>query len=316
MKNTAQYLGIFLIVFLIAGCKKIEKENKYFEMYELHLETQTPHQVNIIFQVLDKDEKGYPGLTSERFRVSENGESVGLEGSQIVAPFGTIPTQVKTVLLLDISGSVSSVFSQLKEAAIEFVNKKGANQQIAIYTFDSQVQLRQNFTDNASLLISAINSITVGSSSTNLYGAIKKAGEQETDIFSLNLIRVTNAVVFTDGKETTGSVSFEEALAASQNETIYTIGLNGPDLDENRLQTFGGNGKRYFKANNIEDLGQVFSDIQSDIDKLSKSVYWLYYQSPKRGNNTHSIKLEIIDNENTLSNGYITDYFSSATFTD
>ncbi|MEZ4935466.1 MAG: hypothetical protein R2788_25450 [Saprospiraceae bacterium] len=40
------------------------------------------------------------------------------------------------------------------------------------------------------------------------------------------------------------------------------------------------NKDRYFKADDVAGLEQMFVDIQSEIQALSNSIYFLYYQSP------------------------------------
>lgn len=311
-KMKRKILGICTFL-LVLGCGQ---NNTYYRLNSLDIQEETPHQVNIIFQVTDYDHKGVPGLTTENFVVYEDGAAIGLESQMEVAPFGTIPTEVRTVLMLDISGSVSSVFQQLKNAAIAFVNSMSNEQKVALLVFDSQVQQVVDFTNSKTTLINAINGLTVGSNSTNLHGAVLEGSFLLFDYYNISHIWVSNMILFTDGDETTGQVDYATAYAASQGKTVYTIGLDGPDLNEQALKSFAGNGARYYKASNIGALEGVFAQIQEDIEKLSQSVYYLYYQSPKRGPNDHSLRLEIVDNSNEDQDHFILEYFNSGIFVD
>ncbi len=57
-----------------------------------------------------------------------------------------------------------------------------------------------------------------------------------------------------------------------------------------------------------------FIEIQDDIVAYAKSFYYLYYMSPKRGGNIHSLRLLVKENSNNSSSGYIDGEFSSEGF--
>jgi uncharacterized protein YegL len=299
-----------------------QQSQNFYRLYNLesgqYLTTNQPHQVNMLFQVLDKDYKGVPGLTKDKFEILENSSPLSSEAKPVIDTFGAIPFEIKTVLLLDISSSVEGMVSQIKQAAIEMVNSKSPEQAIAVYTFDSKSKKIQDFSTSKNLLISAINSIPESGlvSSTNIYGSLIDVAGLYQDSYKLSKITQGSIILFTDGKETTESKTLTQAQYAVDNKKIFVLGLKSSDLDETNLKALSTDGTIVY-ANNISEVKEKFLEIQRDIIKLSKSVYWLYYQSPKRGSNTHTLKINVKDNTNTdYTNGSASGTYSSSNFTD
>lgn len=315
---------------VVSSCKKDttdepeKKPDNYYRIYNLekgfYLSTKKPHQVNMLFQVLDKNYKGVTGLYDKnKYIITENGSPLSVEAKPVIDTFGSIPFTIKTVLLLDISSSVEGMVADIKNAAIEMINNKSDKQEIAIYTFDSKSKVIQNFTTNKNLLINGIKSIPETNlvSSTNIYGTLIDVSNLYKDAYNLNQITQGSIVLFTDGNETTGSKTLSEAQYALGTKKVFVLGLKSQDLDEQNLKTLSSDGSIVY-ANNITEVKDKFLEIQNDIIRLSKSVYWLYYQSPKRGNNVHDLEIRIKDNTNSGIDGdaVASGSYTSADFTD
>src|SRR5690349_11786762 len=131
-RNLTTKLFSVLAIFALLGnfsCKKdpvkppVDNNNqnsKYYRIYNLeagqYLTTSQPHQVNMLFQVLDKNYKGAPGLwAKENYEIFENGSPLTSEAKPVIDTFGAIPFEIKTVLLLDVSSSVEGMVGQLKQ---------------------------------------------------------------------------------------------------------------------------------------------------------------------------------------------------------
>lgn len=294
-------------------------ENNYFRIDALtnggYLETNaSANQVNMLYQVRDEQGKGVDYLTDiNRYSLLDyNIEMIGdVEANVIIEPFGTIPTEVFSVMLLDISKSVEGLVPQIKEAAIEFINQSLDDQKIAIWTFDGNYPIKRiDFTTNKPQLIAALNSLpeTDLGTSTNLYEALIVGNQQlPNDIYSTSQIRQGNILVFTDGRETANPTesALQNALSAISDRTVFVAALNSPDLDAVTLKQIAGSSGNYFLASNINELKSKFSEIQQDIIKLSKSVYWMHYTSPRKGNTYWNIELKVKGNCND-------DYFDSS----
>jgi hypothetical protein len=322
------YLLLFAaMVIAMPSCEEEDTfcDDNYFKLYQLgdgsYLETDvSTDRVSMLFQVLDKNDKGVVGLdVISRYSLLDYEQEMvtNVEADVQIESFGTIPTQIYTAILLDISRSVEGFVPQIKQAASEFVNLSLDEQLIAIYTFDGDAPIRRiNFTANKTQLLSAINSIPESNlgSSTNLYEALAFAEfELPESVYTTSQITQGNLIVFTDGRETANPTSnaLQSVLAQLSDRTVFVAALNSPDLDTESLTQIAKTEGNYFLASNIDELKTKFSSIQNDIEKLSKSVYWLFYTSPRKGTNTWQIELKIKDNCNTESDVVLTGaYFS------
>ena len=199
------------------------------------------------------------------------------------------------------------------------VQKKLPEQEIAIYTFDSHTQQRQAFTANTTALLAAIDAIpeTGLVNSTNLYGAVIDVAGLWQDNYTIDGIVDGSLIIFTDGRHNASqSVTLNDALNALDNRRAYVAALNSPDLDEGALQALAKESDRYFKAEDVAGLEQMFLDIQTEIQALSNSIYFLYYQSPitDPAPYENDLKIEIRNNSNHGSDGRIVETFNSAGF--
>jgi hypothetical protein len=275
------------------------------------ISTEAPNYVNLLFQVLDLAGKGVTDLTTSDFEVFENGVPISPFESQLIISKReqTGSYLQRTVLMLDNSTSLDQDdLSEIKTAAINFVNNLTSNHEVAVYKFSQDPVLIVDFTDNKDLLIAAINSLSPGFPTTNLYGAIVTGASRWTDTFSLDGILKGSMIVFTDGKDTQGSSSLDEARAATQNKIVYTVGL-GVDVDPGILELLGTAG--FVSIADASELSQVFVDINDEIILTSDSFYWLCYSSPKRGNNNHRLQVRIAGNP---INSIIEEEFNSGSF--
>ncbi|TXI88285.1 MAG: VWA domain-containing protein [Crocinitomicaceae bacterium] len=290
-----------------------------------YLETDiSQDRVSMLFQVLDQNNKGVDNMTDiNRYSLIDYDQEMttNVEADVTISSFGTIPTQIYTAIVIDISKSVEGLVADIKAAASEFVNLSLPEQRIAVYTFDGDTPIRRiNYTTNKTQLLSAINSIpeTDLGTSTNLYEALNIAqNELPSDSYTTSLIRQGSILVFTDGKETanptTSALNNTDMLLEGRN--VFVAALKSQDLDEYTLKNkIASTTNNYFLANNINELKSKFIDIQSDIEKLSKSVYWLYYTSPRKGFNLWNIELSIKNNCNNSSNSIAVGTYNSNGF--
>jgi len=316
MKHSGIF-GLIALAFLltVVSCKK-DDSGPYYKIIPLSdLEVALPHQVNILYQVVDKAGIGVADLTSADFVIKENGQVVGLESQITVKQSEEVGIKVRTILLLDNSVSIDSVRADIKEAAITLINLKPDYQEIAIMVFSSTATLLQPLTADKQKLIDAINSIdkSTSTSSTNLYGALVAATKLPiwSEHFSMDSIRTASLICLSDGDDTQGSMPKQTALDSLKNKRVYMLGL-GQDLNITTMKQLGA----YYPAKDITKLEEVFKNIHNDIESTANSYYWLYYQSPKRGPNTHKLQLTIKGNSNSGSSSYIETEFSSADFID
>ncbi len=290
--------------------------------FELSVDPQA-REVRLLLQVKDDEGHGVAGLGEADFVVAENGRKVGLE-SNVTVSTSAIPFTIPTVLLLDMSSSVQGLVPQIKEAVTALVGSVTDNQEIAVYVFDSETQLIQDFTSDAATLADAVASIREEDlvPSTNLFGAIIDVADRWEDQVSMTEIVDGSLVVFTDGFHNADpSLNVQDAIesmrgADGELKKIYVAALNTEDLERGPLQRLTFRTMGFFEADIISELEQVFLDIQSEITNLSRSFYLLTYTSPITNPEANEELLEVAvhGNSNTEDEGRIRARYDSEGF--
>jgi len=208
---------------------------------------------------------------------------------------------------------------QIKAACIAMINQKLSNQEIAIYTFDANTILLQDFTANKDALITAINNIpeTDLVNSTNLYGAIQQMEDLWDDVYSIQGIEDGSLIVFTDGRHNaTPNIDLDDALRAIDGKKRFIAALSSADLDEAALKVLAASNDQYFKAADINGLKNMFLSIQEEIQKSSNSIYYMHYQSPITDPTPfeNTLRVEVRNNTNSRSDAFLEETFNSEGF--
>ena len=274
---------------------------------------QLPCYINVMFNALNQNGRGVTDLVVQEFELLENSQNISPTESRLqIAKADQLDYRMKTVLMLDNSSSIGqSNLPIIKEAAISFVRNKLPNQEIAIYTFSENYNLLQDYTADSTALISAINSFQLGFPSTNLYGSIIQGLSRFEDFYNLEEVEQGVLVVFTDGDDTQASSTLNEVLAARGNKKIVTVGL-GNEINPTVLAQIGN--FDYIEVTDIAQLNAAFIALQQDLISFANSFYWMNYQSPKRGDNNHTLRLTLLNNQNSGANSYIEETFNSNGF--
>lgn len=286
----------------------------YYRITKHDLTTEIPCFVNVMFSVTDTENKGIDYLTNNNFIVEEDNNPVSpTETFRYVRKLEEIDFSLKTALILDNSASVANDIEEIKAASISFVQQKIEQQAFAIYVFSSQPELIQDYTEDITILESAINSITTGFASTNLYGAVIEGVNSWDEVFNTDFVQRGFGIVFTDGDDTQGSYTLGEAITARGDKNLFMVGL-GSEVNVSALNQLSSSGE-YISINNVEELEDAFSEIQTDIIRFSNSFYLLNYMTPKRSGN-HDIKVTITPNNNLGIDSFIEGTFNANGFDD
>ncbi|MFN2516665.1 MAG: VWA domain-containing protein [Pyrinomonadaceae bacterium] len=148
--------------------------------------------VTLPVSVMDRDGRYVPNLRKEDFRLWED----GVEHN--VAFFSSVDKPFSVVLMLDTSGSTRFRLEDIQDAAITFVNKLRQDDLVMVVSFDDEVRVLSEFTNDRYRLRDAIRRTRTGDG-TKLYDAVDLVINQR-----LNRISGRKAVVlFTDGVDTT-----------------------------------------------------------------------------------------------------------------
>jgi VWFA-related protein len=209
--------------------------------------------VTLPVSVTDRDGRYVPNLRKEDFRLWEEGVE------QPVAFFSSVDKPFSVVLMLDTSGSTRFRLEEIQDAAITFVNQLRQDDRVMVVSFDDDIRILTEFTNDRRRLRDAILQTRPGDG-TKLYDAVDMVINQR-----LSTVDGRKAVVlFTDGVDTTSRhASYESNVqdAEELDALIYPVQYDTND-------SFGGGGggggwpsSRRWPNSNGDILGQILGDV-------------------------------------------------------
>jgi VWFA-related protein len=244
--------------------------------------------VNLFFNVKDKRGMLIPNLTKNDFEVYEDGKL------QAIKYFSSESNQPLTLgILIDTSPSQMHVLPLEQQACSEFLHSVLRQKDLAfLINFDADIDLDQDFTNNASQLARALNKLEIngGASgggmpglgggpvpnahprSTALYDAIFLAADEKLK----NEVGRKAMIVFTDGEDEGSRLRIKDAIEAAQKaDTIcYVIliadrgfyGGLGYSGDASMKKLADETGGRVIEVGNKQDkLHSAFDQIQNEL---------------------------------------------------
>ena len=272
--------------------------------------------VEVELPVTVKDKKGtVTGLTKEDFEVSEDGKR------QTILKFDApskLPLNI--AVLMDTSNSVKLKLPFEKDAAEDFVatvTTYRKKDQVLFATFDSDVELHQDFTDNQEPLIRAIRKVKANGY-TKLYDGVYRVIEEKmASPQTLGARRVM--VIISDGADTASERSLRDATQIAQRYNVTVFGIS--------TKNFSGIGAGAVENSDDKELrvlceqtgGQVFLPSQklelfgsfTKIEKDLRQEYVIYYQptNQEKSKKPREIKVKLTRRDGDLSykKGYVND---------
>jgi Ca-activated chloride channel family protein len=171
--------------------------------------------VTIPVSVMDRAGKYIPDLHKEDFRIFE--DSV----EQDVAYFAAVEKPFTVALLIDTSGSTRYRMDEMQDAAISFIDQLRADDRVMVVSFDDNVRVLCEPTNDHQFLRQAIRRANRGEG-TRLYDAVDLVINQR-----FNHIEGRKAIVlFTDGVDTTSRhASYQSTVrdAEEADALIYPV---------------------------------------------------------------------------------------------
>jgi Ca-activated chloride channel family protein len=225
--------------------------------------------VRVVATVKTKAGKLIGSLQKDDFEIYDNG------AKQDVAVFERQTGQPLSVaLLIDVSGSTAIDLKFEIESASKFMrallNEGNPQDAIALYTFDDQVSLEQNFTHNLAVLQEKVKKIH-GQAGTSLYDAIYLAARDGLESRDGRKAMV----IVSDGGNTTSAKDSHQALEAAQmaDAVVYPVVVMpvtnsaGRNTGGEHALTFiaqGTGGSPFFPMLGAQ-LDRAFNDIISEL---------------------------------------------------
>jgi VWFA-related protein len=178
--------------------------------------------VTVPVSVLDHDGRFVSGLKREDFTLWEDNEE------QAVAYFEPAEKPFTVALLLDTSASTHFHLDEIKEAAIAFAKQLRPQDRVLVVSFNSEVLLLTEATNNLGTIETVIEENANTGSSTRLYDAVDLTIKER-----LNQIKGRKAIVlFTDGVDTASMQATYQSTLGEVDELdalIYPIQYDTTD---------------------------------------------------------------------------------------
>jgi Ca-activated chloride channel family protein len=248
--------------------------------------------VNVLFTLTDRKGKLVTDLEKSDFHLFEDNRL------QTITNFSRETDLPLTIaLLIDTSTSIRDKFKFEQEAATDFLARtlRPKKDKALLISFDSAIELVQDYTDDPGLLRKAINQIRPGGG-TKLLDAIYLACQEKLKAEAGRKIMI----LISDGDDNLSLETTNSTLEMAQKSdvSIYTIstnssgffGISAPKSDKLLKRLADETGGRAFFPFKAEDLSQSFQDIGAEL----RSQYSLAYRSSntKRDGTFRAIRIE------------------------
>ena len=255
--------------------------------------------VNLFVTVRDKNKSIVTGLKQDDFDVYEDGQK------QEISNFSAESDLPITLgVLLDTSGSETYMLSAEKDAASHFLQRIMVKGDLAmVMSFDLDVNLLADFTDDHTRLNRAINSAEINTGGggiaqgpipqtrplgTNFYDAVYLASREKL----ASEAGRKALVILTDAEDNGSKVNLQDAIEAAQRTDtvvhILLIAADGGDQVVSRKLT-DDTGGRTFVVRNEKDLRGAFDQINTEL----RSQYTIGYSSTNKARDGRYRKVKV-----------------------
>jgi VWFA-related protein len=262
--------------------------------------------VNLFATVRDKHKAIVTGLKQDDFQVYEDGQP------QEITYFSAESNLPITLgILMDTSGSEYFMLSGEKEAGSRFLARVLRKGDLAmVMSFDTDVDLLADFTEDRGVLDRAINRAQINAPSGGMIaqGPLPTSGTGGTNFYDAVYLAAHDKlsgeagrkaiVVLTDAEDTGSKLNLEDAIEAAQRTDtvvhVLLVAADGGDQGVARRLT-DETGGRMIVVRNERNLEQAFDQISEEL----RSQYTIGYAptNKKRDGSYRKIKVEMKDKE-------------------
>jgi VWFA-related protein len=258
--------------------------------------------VNLFATVRDKHKAIVTGLKQDDFQVYEDGQP------QEITYFSAESNLPITLgVLLDTSGSEYFLLSSEKEAGSRFLARVLRKGDLAmVMTFDTDVDLMADFTDDRGVLDRAINRAQINAPSGGLIaqGPLPSSGSGGTNFYDAVYLAAHDKlseeagrkaiIVLTDAEDTGSKLKLQDAIEAAQRTDtvvhILLVAADGGDQGVAKRLT-DETGGRTIIVRNEKNLEQAFDQISEEL----RSQYTIGYTPTNKAHDGsyRKVKLEL-----------------------
>ncbi len=251
-----------------------------------------PNNVWVFFTV-EKGDEPVAGLQASDFEIHEDGELVSIYESKQVIQNPEVAAVMYTMLLLDVSGSITESGSadSLVDAATLFTDRVGKSQKVGVYSFDGEKEIKTvvPFTEaqgSAQGGLESLRTYKPKDPSTNLHGAVIEALKELRKQLDKEKkpLKFGTLVVFSDGTDraarfTRDEMKTELIKVEYTDYEIYAIGV-GAEIKKAGLGDIGRDGTEL--ATDQAEVKTAFERVADRIERHMKRFYLLSYCTPAR----------------------------------
>jgi len=257
--------------------------------------------VHLFATVRDNKKRLVPDLNKDEFRILENGQKQKLDYFR-----REISLPITLGLLVDTSGSEERMLGAEQEAATRFLNRVLRKGDLAmVITFDLDVDLLADFTDDVGRLERAVHRARINAASGVTPGPIPQSGPKGTDFYDAIYLACREKlagetgrkalVILTDAEDRGSKVRVEDALEAAQRSdtVIHILLIWDPSYGANQgvaKKLTEETGGRLIVVRNEKKLEEAFDELSEEL----RSQYTLgYYPTNNSRDGTfRKIKIE------------------------
>ncbi|KAF0248390.1 MAG: uncharacterized protein FD167_2210, partial [bacterium] len=253
--------------------------------------------------VFDDKGKFVPDLKKDNFQVFENKEA-----QSIIEFHAQANLPLNVAVLMDTSTSVRNKLEFERTAIKQFLASvlRTEKDRIAFITFDSTVQVRNDFTGDLSQVAKTVDEIKVATGQTSLYDAIYKVCRED---MPRTTSRRRVLVIVTDGADTNSTHRLAQTISIAQRTetTIYALSTKGGSVfrvegspylntDDRELKKLcRDTGGEVFFPDNIEALTKAFRQVT---DFLRNQYVVVYEPNNTNDGKFRQIEVRIIGRKN------------------
>ncbi|HEY7268720.1 MAG TPA: vWA domain-containing protein [Dehalococcoidia bacterium] len=241
-------------------------------------------KINASIAVYGSDGLPLPSIPSGAVKASIDGTALGVNSVQTNT---TRRQPIAVVLVVDVSGSMQGdPITQARKALTDFVGTLEPTDQVALYAFDTNVRLLQDFTSDKTAASQAVARLTpLGD--TALYDAVIEASNKAMQAAADRKL----VVLLTDGVATINTSKRAASLDAAHaaGASFVAIGL-GADLDRAYLGDLANaSSGRFLEAPTPASLKQTYANLAAAI----KTQFAVAMTVPGSADRTVPAKLSI-----------------------
>jgi len=243
----------------------------------------------VLLNVMVTDQKGriMTGLNKQHFKVLEDG------AEQSISFFNLEKVPVSWGLVLDRSGSMSEMISNVYRAAVHVVDEGTEEDEAFIVTFSERSELISDFVSDRQKLRDSVYGLRAGGR-TALWDAVAFA----LDHLKHAEHRKKVMVVITDGEDNHSRLNFRDLVRRVEEEDvlIYTVGMfesGGLRSAREQLARLAeATGAQAHFPTNIEQCREAMDEIARDVSQQYQVGY--YPTNRKRDGTWRKIKVIVI----------------------